>query len=109
MMSDGLFDQRGKGSGFVRRMNDTPPKKSRLGLREIAFTANVNNVVGSFADAKFDVVFSDDVQGSHDVTRYLISLGHRHIWFVGNIGLPWLAMLRWIPTGDGGSGSGAAS
>ena len=25
------------------------------------------------------------------MTRYLIGLGHRHIWFVGNIGLPWFA------------------
>jgi DNA-binding LacI/PurR family transcriptional regulator len=59
--------------------------------KAVPFVVLGNNVVGSFADAKCDVVFSDDVQGSHDMTRYLISLGHRHIWFVGNIALPWFA------------------
>ena len=31
------------------------------------------------------------IQGGQDATRYLISLGHRHIWFVGNTRLPWFA------------------
>jgi DNA-binding LacI/PurR family transcriptional regulator len=59
--------------------------------QNVPFVVLGNNVIGELADAKCDVVFSDDVQGSHDATRYLISLGHRHIWFVGNIGLPWFA------------------
>lgn len=59
--------------------------------RGVPFVVLGNNVMGDFADAKCDVVLSDDVQGSHDATRYLIGLGHRHIWFVGNIGLPWFA------------------
>jgi LacI family transcriptional regulator, galactose operon repressor len=59
--------------------------------RGVPFVVLGNNVMGDFADARCDVVLSDDVQGSHDATRYLIGLGHRHIWFVGNIGLPWFA------------------
>jgi DNA-binding LacI/PurR family transcriptional regulator len=59
--------------------------------RSVPFVVLGNNVMGEFADARCDVVFSDDVQGSHDATRYLIGLGHRHIWFVGNLGLPWFA------------------
>ncbi len=37
------------------------------------------------------MVFADDIQGGQDATRYLIGLGHRHIWFVGNTRLPWFA------------------
>jgi DNA-binding LacI/PurR family transcriptional regulator len=59
--------------------------------RGVPFVVLGNNVIGDFADAGCDVVFSDDVQGSQDATRHLISLGHRHICFVGNIGLPWFA------------------
>jgi DNA-binding LacI/PurR family transcriptional regulator len=50
-----------------------------------------NNVVDQQDDLSADAVFSDDVRGSADMTRYLISLGHRHIWFVGNTRLPWFA------------------
>ncbi len=57
----------------------------------VPFVVLGNNVMGEPTDMKYDVVFSDDVQGGHDTTRYLIDLGHRHIWFVGNIGLPWFA------------------
>jgi DNA-binding LacI/PurR family transcriptional regulator len=58
----------------------------------IAFVVLGNNVVGEQRDLKNnDVVFSDDIQGGQDATRYLIGLGHRHIWFVGNTRLPWFA------------------
>jgi DNA-binding LacI/PurR family transcriptional regulator len=50
-----------------------------------------NNVLGEHQHLNTDTVFSDDVQGSRDMTRRLISLGHRHIWFVGNTRLPWFA------------------
>jgi len=58
----------------------------------IAFVVLGNNVVGEQQDLKNnDVVFADDIQGGQDATRYLIGLGHRHIWFVGNTRLPWFA------------------
>jgi DNA-binding LacI/PurR family transcriptional regulator len=58
----------------------------------IAFVVLGNNVVGGQQDLTHnDVVFADDVQGGEDATRYLIGLGHRHIWFVGNTRLPWFA------------------
>src|ERR1700723_923040 len=62
-----------------------------LRQKGVPFVVLGNNVMGEFTDSKCDVVFSDDVQGGHDMTRYLISLGHRRIGFVGNIGLPWFA------------------
>ena len=58
----------------------------------IAFVVLGNNVVGEQRDLENnDVVFADDIQGGQDATRYLIGLGHRHIWFVGNTRLPWFA------------------
>ena len=50
-----------------------------------------NNLVGNPKLLNTDAVFSDDIQGSTDATRYLISLGHRDIWFLGNNRLPWFA------------------
>jgi DNA-binding LacI/PurR family transcriptional regulator len=58
----------------------------------ISFVVLGNNVVGEQQDLNNnDVVFADDIQGGQDATRYLISLGHRDIWFVGNTRLPWFA------------------
>ena len=58
----------------------------------IPFAVLGNNVLGDQKSlARNDVVFADDIQGGHDATRYLIGLGHRRIWFVGNTRLPWFA------------------
>ena len=62
-----------------------------LARREVPFVVLGNNVLGEVENSPYDVVFSDDIQGGQDATRYLISLGHRHIWFVGNLRLPWFA------------------
>jgi DNA-binding LacI/PurR family transcriptional regulator len=50
-----------------------------------------NNILGETSSLKADIVYSDEIQGGYDVTRYLIGLGHRDIWFVGNLRLPWFA------------------
>jgi DNA-binding LacI/PurR family transcriptional regulator len=50
-----------------------------------------NNIVGDPSDLNSDAVFYDDIQGGQDMTQYLISLGHRRIYFVGNTRLPWFA------------------
>ncbi len=60
--------------------------------RGIAFAVLGNNVIGDqqIAD-EIDTVYSDDRQGGEEITRHLIQLGHKQIWFVGNTRLPWFA------------------
>jgi DNA-binding LacI/PurR family transcriptional regulator len=63
-----------------------------LERKNITFAVLGNNVIDATDDLKQqDVVFTDDIQGAYDMTRYLINLGHRHIGFVGNLRLPWFA------------------
>ena len=50
-----------------------------------------NNILGETSALKNDVVFSGETKGGQEMTRYIISLGHQHIWFVGNTRLPWFA------------------
>ncbi len=64
---------------------------SALSQRQIPFSVVGNNIVGSWRPDQFDSVFTDDVRGSTDITRYLISQGHRNIWYIGNQRLPWFA------------------
>jgi DNA-binding LacI/PurR family transcriptional regulator len=62
-----------------------------LDHKGIPYVVLGNNVIGNPEDLKTDVIFSDETQGGHDMTRYLLGLGHRAIGFVGNIRLPWFA------------------
>jgi DNA-binding LacI/PurR family transcriptional regulator len=57
----------------------------------VPFVVLGNNVVGDVSKPTYDMVFSDDIQGGCDATRYLLGLGHRNICYVGNTGLPWFA------------------
>jgi DNA-binding LacI/PurR family transcriptional regulator len=60
--------------------------------KNITFAVLGNNVVNTPESLKdYDAVYADDTKGAFDMTRYLISLGHRHIGFVGNLRLPWFA------------------
>lgn len=50
-----------------------------------------NNITGDLEKDRKGLVYVDDFGGGYDLTRYLQSLGHRHIAFVGNRKLPWYA------------------
>jgi DNA-binding LacI/PurR family transcriptional regulator len=77
--------------GVILAGTNSPNLIDLLTSKSVPFVVLGNNVMGEVEQPNYDVVFSDDVQGGQDMTRYLISLGHRHIWFVGNIRLPWFA------------------
>jgi len=62
-----------------------------LDHKGIPYVVLGNNVIGDPNELRNDVIFSDETQGVHDMTRYLLGLGHRSIAFVGNIRLPWFA------------------
>jgi LacI family transcriptional regulator len=62
-----------------------------LDHRGITFVVLGNNIIGEPKNLRSDVIYSDETQGGQDMTRYLISLEHRHIWFVGNTRQPWFA------------------
>ncbi len=64
---------------------------SALKAHGLPFAVLGNNVEGDWRAEDYDVVWSDDVAGAVELTRYFLSLGHRDIWFVGNRRLPWSA------------------
>ena len=59
--------------------------------RNIPFSLVGNNIVGDWQPEQYDCVFTDDVSGSAQITRHLVSQGHRNIWYIGNQRLPWFA------------------
>ena len=48
-----------------------------------------NNFVSRTNRRPEDQVRFDDVDGAREGTRYLIEMGHKDIWFVGDTSLPW--------------------
>jgi len=77
--------------GFVLAGTNTPNLLEAIGRNRIPFSVLGNNVVGEWQPEMHDVVWFDDIHGSGEITRYLLSLGHKDIWFVGNIRPPWVA------------------
>src|SRR5262245_4648930 len=60
-----------------------------LSHRGISFVVIGNNVVGDWNKDQYSALYFDDIEGANDATRYLLSLGHRDIWYVGNCRMPW--------------------
>jgi DNA-binding LacI/PurR family transcriptional regulator len=57
--------------------------------RGISCVVMGNNVTGDWNKEEYSALYFDDVEGAYDATRYLLSLGHRDIWYVGNFQMPW--------------------
>jgi DNA-binding LacI/PurR family transcriptional regulator len=62
-----------------------------LTRRGLPFSVYGNSVRGDWQPDKYDVVWTGNTTGAFEITRYLQSLGHKDIWFVGNCQLPWFA------------------
>jgi DNA-binding LacI/PurR family transcriptional regulator len=60
-----------------------------LSRHDVPWIALGNNVVGEWPHNTPQSIFFDDIRGAYDLTKYLISLGHQHIGFAGNLSLPW--------------------
>ncbi len=60
-----------------------------LSHRGISYVVMGNNVIGDWEQERCSGVYFDDIEGAHEATRYLLSLGHRDIWYIGNFQMPW--------------------
>lgn len=86
-----ILQRRDAVRGVILAGNTSPNLLELLDQKDISYVVLGNNILGETSNLKNDVVFSDETRGAEDMARYLISLGHRHIWFVGNTRLPWFA------------------
>jgi DNA-binding LacI/PurR family transcriptional regulator len=81
--------------GIVRAMilSGTNSANMLTALRDrgIPFAVLGNNVLGDWNPQEYDAVYSDDATGAFDLTNHLILNGHRDIWFIGDVALPWYA------------------
>ena len=62
---------------------------SNLEKRGIHYVLLVNNFMTKRRREPYDQVRFDDYGGAVEATRYLIQLGHKHIWYIGDTSVPW--------------------
>ena len=62
---------------------------AQLTHQGMPFVVLGNNVLGEWNSDEYNTVYFDDIEGAREVTRYLLALGHRNVWFAGNLRLPW--------------------
>lgn len=89
----GILQRRDLVSGFIVSGTNTQNLLDLLTFKQVPFVVMGNNVLGAWREKECDAVWFDDVQGAYEMTRHLQSLGHRDIWFVGNLKLSWFARL----------------
>lgn len=86
-----ILNQRGIVRAMILGGTNSSNMLNALRERQIPFAVLGNNVIGEWNPQDFDAVYSDDVQGAYDLTAHLIAEGHRDIWFIGDVELPWYA------------------
>ncbi len=60
----------------------------KLGIHHVAFG---NNLISERSRPPFDQVSFNETAGAREATCYLLQLGHRDVWFIGDTSLPWFA------------------
>lgn len=83
-----LIHPRGLVDGFIVGGANSPNLLTLLTSAGIPFAVLANNVSGVWDPETFDCAWMDDLTGAFEATRYLLSLGHRSIWFLDNRRLP---------------------
>jgi DNA-binding LacI/PurR family transcriptional regulator len=78
-------------SGLILAGTNTANLLEHLASRRVPFVVLGNNVLGEWHPEQYDVVWFDDIQGAYEMTQYLLALGHREIWYIGNRRLTWYA------------------
>jgi len=78
-----VLQRRGLVCGYILAARVYPNLLEFFRLRGIPSAVIGNHVMGEWQDDQCDVVWLDDIQGAYEGTRFLQSLGHRDIWFIG--------------------------
>jgi DNA-binding LacI/PurR family transcriptional regulator len=60
-----------------------------LSALDMPYVLLANNLVSTQERESIDQVRFDDIGAAYEATRYLIDMGHKDIWFVGDISYPW--------------------
>ena len=78
-------------SGVILAGTNSESLPALFTQRHMPWVALGNNIVGDVQQSHPGLIYFDDLGGAYELTRYLQSLGHKNIGFIGNRRLPWFA------------------
>lgn len=84
-----ILTSRGIADGFILSGTNYPnlvEAMDRLGTPYVLFG---NNLVGAGHARRPDAVYYDEGPTARLLVERLIAMGHRHIWYVGDVRMPW--------------------
>jgi DNA-binding LacI/PurR family transcriptional regulator len=84
-----LLDRVDPANGYIVAGTNSRNLLELFAKEKVPFSVLGNNVIGPWTEELYDTVWFDDIQGSHELVRFLQSQGHKDIWFVGNRRFPW--------------------
>ena len=83
-----ILKARGVVDGVILGGVNSPNLIERMRKENIPYALAGNNLLADH-DPESNAVMFDDRNGAEQAVDYLIQLGHRDIWFVGDTGVPW--------------------
>lgn len=89
-----ILERRDSADGFILAGVNHQNLLDLLASRNAPFAVFGDTVQGEWTPGRCDVVWIEDIQGAYEMTRHLLALGHRHIWYVANSRLTWFARRR---------------
>lgn len=89
-----ILQRRDNVDGFIAAGVNHQNLLELLTKLRVPFSVFGDTVQGPWNPKEYDVVWIDDIQGAYDVTRHLLTLGHRAIWYVANSRFTWFARRR---------------
>lgn len=84
-----LLQQRGIANSLILAGTNYGNLLRALTAHKIPHVKLANNVLDESPRESNDQVRFDDIQGASNATKYLLELGHRDIWFIGDPTTPW--------------------
>lgn len=84
-----ILRHRGIADGFILSGTNYPNLVAAMDQLRVPYVMFGNNLVGAGRSRRRDAVYYDDGPSARMLMERLISLGHRHIWYFGDIRMPW--------------------
>jgi len=83
-----IVNHRGIADGFILSGTNYPNLVAAMDALRVPYVLFGNNLVGG-RGRRTDAVYYDDASSSRQLVERLIAMGHRHIWYLGDLSMPW--------------------
>jgi DNA-binding LacI/PurR family transcriptional regulator len=84
-----IITNRGIADGFIVSGTNYPNLLAAMDALSVPYVLFGNNLVGGGHERRPDTVYYDDRESGRRMIDRLVGMGHRDIWFAGDVQMPW--------------------